>query len=301
MALPDKNQKPNLDSGPTHSPRPLWSRIAATMKSSLMYNDTMTSTDSDGLNTLKSLVFRVGKSTNSLMFDVTSRHESQLDFLRIIATQLPNRWGVAFHKEGSRKIVELNFLNPIDTDNAISTGLLFTDTNTRILPTPALNRESHIARIHLSDLPFLSEDELVIGLRQSLKNYGHVLDLGISRERNYNTYVGQGYAVLDLYQTIDNEKEYLPLNHNIPWADSTTDGIKATWHNMPPYCTYCHDSSGTHNANDCPTKSSRYKKAKPSTALKLACWNCESTDHVKRDCPQLKPRKISTPNQEIFT
>lgn len=64
---------------------------------------------------------------------------------------------------------------------------------------------------------------------------------------------------------------------------------------MPLYCTYCHDGSCSHNANDCPEKSSRTKRTK-SAPTKPTCWNCSSTTHVKKDCPTLKPRKISSPN-----
>lgn len=165
---------------------------------------------------------------DSLMFDVTSRPESQHELFKIIATQFPNRWG-----EPSR-IIEIHFLKSIDKDYAITTGLVFTDTNKRIIPTRALNRESKVVRLHLTDLPFLSEDDILFGLRQSLKRYEHVSDLGISYGRNYNTYVGQGYAVLDIHQ---------PENEG----------------------------------------------------------SCDSTEHVKRDCPKLKPRKISILNKKHDT
>lgn len=47
----------------------------------------------------------------------------------------------------------------------------FPDTNTRILPTRALNEEAEIVRLHLTQLPLYSEEGLVIGLKQSLKAY----------------------------------------------------------------------------------------------------------------------------------
>lgn len=78
--------------------------------------------------------------------------------------------------------------------------------------------------------------ELVIGKCRDLKHDRIFSSFVVIPERNYNTYVGQDYIVLDLYQTIDTEQEYLPLNHNIPCAEPITDGIKATWHNIPPYC-----------------------------------------------------------------
>lgn len=296
MALPDKNQNPHSDSGPSHLQRPLWSRIVATTKSSLIYTDTTTSTSDDGIITLKSLVFRVGQAPDSLMFDVTSRPESQQDFFKIIATQLPTKWGVAFHMEGSRKIIEINFLNKNDTDSTLASGLLFPQDKLRILPTPALNDEAKIVRLNLTNLPFFAEDEILYGLKRSLKPYGHVLDVGISRERAYHTYIGQGYVVLDTFQPEDAEEKYLPLTHNLTWEDSSTRGFRATWHNMPRYCTYCHDGTGTHTANDCPEKAPRHKRSKPSP-IQPTCWNCASTDHVKKNCPVLKPRKTPTLNQ----
>ncbi|KAG2204345.1 hypothetical protein INT47_009387 [Mucor saturninus] len=119
MALPDNNQNPNLDSGPSRSPRPLWSRIAATTKTSLIFNEESNTVNEDGLTIIKSLVFRVGRTEGSIMFDITSRPEPQRDFFKIIATQFPTRWDVAFQMEGNRKIIEVQLLEAEKRQHAL--------------------------------------------------------------------------------------------------------------------------------------------------------------------------------------
>lgn len=72
---------------------------------------------------------------------------------------------------------------------------------------------------------------------------------------------------------------------------------------MPVYCTYCHNCSGKHTAADCPEKGPRHKRPK-STLLKPTCWQCDSPDHVKRDCTYFKQRKTtraSTTSSETAT
>ncbi|KAI9324441.1 hypothetical protein BD770DRAFT_335032, partial [Pilaira anomala] len=103
---------------------------------------------------------------------VTSRSESQREFFKIISTQFPNRWGVAFHMEGTRKVVEINFLKDEDTKKTLEKGLLFVDTKERILPTPSMKETAQVVRLQLSQLPFLSEDEIQLGLRHTLSQYG---------------------------------------------------------------------------------------------------------------------------------
>lgn len=293
MALPTNNSNPHLDSGHTHHARPLWFRIVQTTRSSLIHDDTPSHPSVDGVITLKSLVFRVGQSDDSLMFDVSSRKESQSEFYTIVAEQLPHRWGVTFHQEGSRKIVEVYFTEECDANDALVNGLIFLEDKIRILPIRALREEAKVVRLSLSNIPFMKEEDTLFGLNSRLKQFGKVLDVGLTREKKHQTYIGQGYAVLDVFQSADAEEKYTPLNHNISWGPSTTRGFRATWHNMPPYCVYCHDGTGNHTAVDCPDKAPRNKRTKLNTTTPT-CWNCDSTQHLKRDCPKVKPRKSTT-------
>lgn len=283
MALPNKDQNHTSDSGPARNyGSKLWSRIVSTDRTSLLHNAQTTSNSENGYTVHKSLIFRNGRSTGSVMFDVTIRPETQKDYFRIIASQLPNRWAVAFHKEGHRKVIEVNFLEEDDRKHALDTGMVFEQDKIKILPTEALEGEAQIVRLSLSHLPFISELELHQGLHSTLRQYGKVLDVGISREKDYNTYVGQGYAVLDTFVPADSETQFDTLSHNIPWRGSSSNGFRATWHNMPPWCSYCHDDSGTHVARTCPQK---------PESQKVTCWHCHAVGHFKSECPSKKPRK----------
>lgn len=63
---------------------------------------------------------------------------------------------------------------------------------------------------------------------------------------------------------------------------------------MPPYCTYCHDATGTHNARDCP-KTRHHKRAKVVLVkAQPKCWECDSTEHLRYACLLKKPRRTPT-------
>lgn len=295
MALPTKDQNHISDSGPARPNRPqLWSRIVDTTKSSLLHEDQVSIDQETGYTIHKSLTYRKGRSSGSVLFDVSIRPETQKQFFGIIAKAFPNRWGVAFHMErNKRKVIEVCFLKEEDRAEALLKGLVFEDNKVRILPTPALEHEANVIRLSLSHLPFVAEDALLEGLRASLVPYGRVLDVGISREKDYQTYIGEGYAVLDTSIPDDADEAFTELSHNIPWEQSLTNGFRATWHNMKPWCSYCHDDSGDHTARICPQR--------PGTQ-KAVCWNCNTRGHFKSECPAKRPRKspLSVTNTDTF-
>ena len=301
MALPNMNQNPKVEKPKPPSPQQtklqpnrLWSKVVGTTKSSLLY-ESKSKDATSGLTTLKSLVFRQGRSPGSVFFDVTSRPESQTDFFGLIAKQLPKRYAVGFCKEsGNRRLIEVNFLQDTEAlQEALLKGLVFEKDNVRILPTAAKDKEINAIRIAVSNLPFISEIEIMCGLRDTFTPYGVVLDVGIEREKEFNTFVGQGYVVIDNSHE-ETQSPFAALNHKLSWCNSKAHGIHATWHNMPPWCTYCHDSSGTHTARTCPERPSHQK---------IVCWNCHEIGHYKTECPAKKPRKslldlTGSPNQE---
>jgi hypothetical protein len=301
MDLPNMNQthkvekpKPPSTSPPQLQPNRLWSKVVGTTKSSLLY-DTKSKDATSGLTTLKSLVFRQGRSPGSVFFDVTSRPETQTEFFGLIAKQLPKRYAVGFCKEsGNRRLIEVNFLDDTEALNeALRKGLMFEKDNVCILPTAAKNKEINAIRVAVSNLPFISELEVMTGLRNTFAPYGIVLDVGIEREKDFNTFVGQGYVVIDNSHE-ETHPPFAALDHNLSWCNSKASGIHATWHNMPPWCTYCHDSSGKHTARTCPERPSHQK---------IVCWNCHEIGHYKTECPAKKLRKslldhTGSPNQE---
>ncbi|KAG2192875.1 hypothetical protein INT47_006047 [Mucor saturninus] len=275
MALPDNNRNPNLDSGSSRPPLPLRSRIAATIKTSLIFIEDSNTINEDGPTIIKSLVFRVGQTEGSIMFDVTSGPESQRDFFKIIATQFPTRWGVAFHMEGNREIIEVQLLEAEKRQHALEHGMLFPQDNGCNLPTPALDNDAKIIRLNLSHLPFCHEEEILIGLRKSLNIFGRIVD------------------------SAEADIPYALLTHNVPWWNSPSRGFRATWHDMPPFSTYRHDATGTHIARDCP-KTRHHKRTKiVPVKVQPKCWECDSTKHLRHACPLKKPRR--TPTSPTFS
>ncbi|KAI7870151.1 hypothetical protein BDF14DRAFT_1775096, partial [Spinellus fusiger] len=80
--------------------------------------------------------------------------------------------------------------------------------------------------------------ELLHGMRQSLQPIGHILDVGLCREPKTQSYMGTGYAILDIDP--QQGQDISPLTHLIPWMN-TSDGFHAMWNDMPTWCRYCHE------------------------------------------------------------
>ncbi|KAG1396151.1 hypothetical protein G6F58_011796 [Rhizopus delemar] len=254
-----------------------WPQVVARQRTSLIHHTTVVNDSHDSATkTVKSKVWRVGRSPGSVLLDMTSRPESPLQLMALIAEQYPSRIAVATTKEGNRKIVEINF-DPEDPsiDQIVADGIFFEKDNLYLCPCKALDTSVRLIRLRLSNLAFLSEAKLLPQSLSSLQPYGSIMDLGLLREPVTGTYMGTGYAILSV--PIGNDS-FLPLTHHLPWSNALDEGFYAVWNDMPTYCRYCHQEG--HAVSECPNKRST-----------RVCWNCHKTGHIAAECSKDKPSK----------
>ncbi|KAG0741240.1 hypothetical protein G6F57_010908 [Rhizopus arrhizus] len=88
---------------------------------------------------IHSKVWRAGRSSGSVLLDMTDRSESPVQLMAFIAKQFPSRNTVATTKEGSRKIAEINF-DPLDPaiDHILKDGITFENDTVKLLPCRAV-------------------------------------------------------------------------------------------------------------------------------------------------------------------
>lgn len=127
-----------------------------------------------------------------------------------------------------------------------------------------------ILSVRLSKLPLLNETKLLSGLKDSLSPFGQILDVGLLLEPEHKTFMGNGFAILDISKK---NGDLSPLTHVIPWKNNKEQAFHAVWSKMPKYCKYCHENG--HAVADCPTRQRRF-----------SCWNCEETGHLAKNCPR---------------
>ncbi|ORY97015.1 hypothetical protein BCR42DRAFT_303576, partial [Absidia repens] len=168
------------------------------------------------------------------------------------------------------RFIESN-IDPHDlltTKDCIDEGVLFAD-NKSIIPIRALPDASNIKRVSLSRMPFLSKEDLIIGLTTTLSKYGYVHDIGISTDPITNMFLGSGYAIIDTTPSIDGTT-FPTLTHNLPWP-GMKNGFFASCTNMTDFCKYYHQDG--HVRDNCPT----------ALPLRL-CYNCNRPGHFAANC-----------------
>ncbi|SAL98679.1 hypothetical protein, partial, partial [Absidia glauca] len=288
MASPAKNPHP------TGGPRPgrSWANVVAnrpvrvSLLDSAPKTSDLSSTKDDSPNpsppVIRSNAWRTGRKAGSFFLDLTSRKEGDSIVNRLLLQQFSSCRGTAPHREGGRRLLEVNIdpRNGSETFEFSSTGVRFED-GKRIIPTKALPSSTHVVKLRLFRLPFLSPSDLESGLFGSLCQYGNVLDVGINTDPLSGMFMGSGYAVLETSNENATES-FNPLTHILPFT-GLSNGFQAEWENMPEFCKYCHQSD--HVRANCPT-------ARP---LRL-CYNCNNPGHVARNCktPPLRPLPSST-------
>ncbi|KAI9003754.1 hypothetical protein CLU79DRAFT_714307, partial [Phycomyces nitens] len=251
----------------------LWSQIVSSEQVSLTHNSQPIQSNENNVIVMPSHVWRNGRSPGSVIFDVTGRKSiTQEGLIELVHDQYPFCHCILFHKDGPRRLLEINFSpqNNMDTQQACQTGLHFPNENTTVLATSGLETGAIIQCVCLSRLPIFDLSDLLYGLQASLVPYGRVLDVGICREPKFQTFLGTGYTILDIHPTKSGEK-YPRMPHNIQWMD-TTDGFHTTMSSMPIWCQYCHADG--HDHQNCPE----------SPANKRQCWNCNQSGHVRDQC-----------------
>ena len=218
----------------------------------------------------KSNIWRSGNGPNSVFIDMSGRKEGRAEFLRLVAEQYPSRVGVLLQQAGNLRFAEISFdEEDIQVTTFIEKGLCFDD-ETIILPCRALEPHMDILSVRLSKLPLLNETKLLSGLKDSLSPFGQILDVGLLLEPEHKTFMGNGFAILDISKK---NGDLSPLTHVIPWKNNKEQAFHAVWSKMPKYCKYCHENG--HAVADCPTRQRRF-----------SCWNCEETGHLAKNCPR---------------
>ncbi|KAI7861385.1 hypothetical protein BDF14DRAFT_1887248 [Spinellus fusiger] len=100
-----KHHPPNTQ----HAPSCTWAQVVLNQHESLVHNDKLITTSSTGCKVLKTLIWRNGCSPGSVIFDVSSCSETQLQLLELITAQYPLCQGTIFPKEGPKHLCEVNF------------------------------------------------------------------------------------------------------------------------------------------------------------------------------------------------
>ncbi|KAI9494380.1 hypothetical protein BDB00DRAFT_871472 [Zychaea mexicana] len=248
-----------------------WAQISQNKRVSYMHGPTSTpapSNDMNGWTLRRSQVWRVGNSPSSVFIDVSTLPEPLLSVPQLAKDQFPENTGVIPHREGGRRvIIEIGFDEKNDASNrALTTGLQFDKPRVRILGTRAIPKNGLNKKLRLTHLPLLNLTTLLEGLKTSLQEFGHVLDVGAFHEPTTNLFMGNGYAVLNCQPDEETLGEtFASLQHIIDWAGDFEHGFYATWADMPPYCTWCHGSD--HGRQDCTKFLATQKKCWPFSRL----------------------------------
>ncbi|KAG1136454.1 hypothetical protein G6F37_012002 [Rhizopus arrhizus] len=147
------------------------------------------------------------------------------------------------------------------------------DDGTAVKGYPSLPAEAQITRLKLERLPLQPVRKLTKAMEARLSCFGKVLDLGLIRSRGCN--VGIGYATLDIDPKASPERVLEKLHRVIDWDEGDGDfrEVFLQWDEMPPFCRIC--QSGDHCRADCPD----LKKF-------IECYNCNKKGHLMRDCPR---------------
>ncbi|CAO3629876.1 unnamed protein product [Cunninghamella blakesleeana] len=213
-------------------------------------------------------------SKRALLFDVSIIDQSlSLQwFLKPINCQTNNVYGTKFVKRNKLRYMEIYARK--DTKNYfIKEGLTFTTAfnKYKIYPCEALEDDSYIIRLSLSQTPFeKSEEENIDGIKESLLPYGELLDIKSHLDSYSGIFMGSTLAIIE---TLNNASKHAPkLTHKIHYKE-TGDSFLAVWANMPTWCRYCHEEG--HNKYDC-----------EKSLASMICYNCKIQGHRAASCPR---------------
>lgn len=123
-----------------------------------------------------------------------------------------------------------------------------------------------------------------------MKVFGRIVNVGVSLENGFGTHLEQGFAVIDTYQS-EEAVPYAQLSHNVPWLNSPSRGFRATWHDMPPFCTYCHDASDAHIARECP-KTRHFNSPNSSLYINIRLVSLNCNGLVKTNKPKIRSELV---------
>ncbi|KAG1149620.1 hypothetical protein G6F37_011382 [Rhizopus arrhizus] len=130
-----------------------WPRVVTKNRKSLLHSTNSSST--------ANMVTSTPSTLDTPMISKTSRKESKIEFLHLVAQQYPSRVGVLTQQVGTLKFVEINFAPDDDAlSECLANGITFADKST-ILLCRALDTHIQVVRLRLSNLPFLNETALI--------------------------------------------------------------------------------------------------------------------------------------------
>ncbi|KAG1166921.1 hypothetical protein G6F36_012762 [Rhizopus arrhizus] len=147
----------------------------------------------------------VSQSPNSLFFNVTNRKESERTLYEFAFYQFQDFIGQLVHRSGANCYLEINFDDEENKNEAIAKSLQFDNGHIIIRPAVGLTSDSIIKKINLQRLPWLRPKKLLAGLTATLSNYGVIRDAGIIRDADTSTFLGSGYATLEITPTLVSE------------------------------------------------------------------------------------------------
>ncbi|KAI9480429.1 MAG: hypothetical protein EXX96DRAFT_633895 [Benjaminiella poitrasii] len=155
-------------------------------------------------------------NTMSMSMSFCNEKNSQKDdeaVIRLITTQHPGILGCLVLNDGPRRYLEVYIHKSKDSNDIFENGLVDRQQKLIILPCRALPDSSKIVNIKLTVLPMLPHQEVLQGLKQSLKPFGNIIDVGINVIPGTSVFMGTGYAVLEI--SAKPEKHFQGLAHTI--------------------------------------------------------------------------------------
>ncbi|KAI7847493.1 hypothetical protein BDC45DRAFT_416056, partial [Circinella umbellata] len=101
-----------------------------------------------------------------------------------------------------------------------------------------------IIKVNFQHLPFVNRQALEASLKQTMGDYGRVIQVCIYVEPETNTFEGEATVFLDVtpppeVMLADDCTHYQTLTRMIHF-DNWNESFPASWKNAPPLCRYCH-------------------------------------------------------------
>ncbi|KAG1037234.1 hypothetical protein G6F43_012905 [Rhizopus delemar] len=213
---------------------------------------------------------------------MTTRKESE-----VLYTNSPFIYffvGQLVHKPGANCYLEINFDDEENKNKAIAKSLQFDNGHIIIRPAVGLTPDSIIKKINLQRLPWLRPKKLLAGLTATLSNYGVIRDAGIIRDADTSTFLGSGYATLEITPTLVSEV------HNVTACPVSPSGGRV-------YYRFWNAVIFVPTAPLKKTGLERSRQGKPVAKDVFTSFpqpNIESTTDILSDSPMLSTQTIQT-------
>lgn len=179
------NHKPRLKS---------YAQAVTSSKVSLLHTDlTSVTNDKDSsVDVLQTRIYRNARNKNALMFDISKCKPNYTDqqCMVMLVNQHPNTHGCNLLNDGPKRYMEVYIDKQKDSNDIINKGIVFDDIKLTVLPCLAVDDSATIIHLKLSHLPMFTKDIVLEGLKNSLRIFGNVLDIGIFTEKASGLFYG---------------------------------------------------------------------------------------------------------------